>query len=290
MEPVRATIFGRSSAEGRGSLSRAEAHHLLGGRELRRRRRARRRCRRPCAPRRGRARRPRRSVTRRPRARKPRIAASSQTSVATPKTTISSGSSASSSGSVFGFVKTSKFFFSSRNSRPRDSHGIRPGGTDERAAPGRPAASRRSSPRRACRGGSAADTCLRKSGVVRDLGVGQLVVVGRGDVRRCRAARAAVDEPRHRRHAPSSASGTASLPSASHEVDLRVDVPEERASRDELEPRVRPQRRPTFADGSPSVMTMSPVKSFEPRISDEPTPYASTGTPLLLERRGSCRP
>ena len=52
-------------------------------------------------------------TTLRPRAKNPRIAASSQTSVATPKTTIASGSSASSSGSVFGFVKTLKFFFSS---------------------------------------------------------------------------------------------------------------------------------------------------------------------------------
>ena len=42
-------------------------------------------------------------------------------------------------------------------------------------------------------------------------------------------------------------------------------------------------RRPTFADGSPSVTTMSAVKSFEPRISDEPMPYASTGNTALLE-------
>ena len=38
------------------------------------------------------------------------------------------------------------------------------------------------------------------------------------------------------------------------------------------------------ADARPSVKTMSPVKSFSPRISDEPTPYASTGTPACLER------
>ena len=31
-------------------------------------------------------------------------------------------------------------------------------------------------------------------------------------------------------------------------------------------------RLPNFADGFPSVNTMSAVKSFEPRISDEPTP------------------
>ena len=32
------------------------------------------------------------------------------------------------------------------------------------------------------------------------------------------------------------------------------------------------KRRPTFAEGRPSVITMSPVKSFSPRISAEPTP------------------
>jgi hypothetical protein len=67
--------------------------------------------------------------TRRPRRRKPWMAASSQTSVATPKTTISSGSSAARSASVFGFVKTSKFFFRSRSSRlPPISSATRPGG------------------------------------------------------------------------------------------------------------------------------------------------------------------
>src|SRR5262249_49094035 len=44
-------------------------------------------------------------------------------------------------------------------------------------------------------------------------------------------------------------------------------------------------RRPTFADGRPSVMTTSPVKSFSPRISDEPTPYESTGTPACSKAR-----
>ena len=42
---------------------------------------------------------------------------------------------------------------------------------------------------------------------------------------------------------------------------------------------------PNFADGRPSVITMSAVKSFEPRISDEPTPYASTGTPRSSKSR-----
>src|SRR3954453_23037377 len=32
------------------------------------------------------------------------------------------------------------------------------------------------------------------------------------------------------------------------------------------------KRRPAFADGRPSVITMSAVKSFSPRISAEPTP------------------
>ena len=59
-----------------------------------------------------------------------------------------------------------------------------------------------------------------------------------------------------------------------------------RASVDELEPRVRAgSARPTFADGRPSVITMSPVKSFSPRISDEPTPYESTGTPRSSKAR-----
>jgi hypothetical protein len=30
---------------------------------------------------------------------------------------------------------------------------------------------------------------------------------------------------------------------------------------------------------------MSPVKSFEPRINDDPTPYASTGTPFSSKSR-----
>ena len=42
---------------------------------------------------------------------------------------------------------------------------------------------------------------------------------------------------------------------------------------------------PTFAVARPSVRTMSPVKSFSPRISDEPTPYASTGTPACSKAR-----
>ena len=61
------------------------------------------------------------NVTFRPRASSPRTAASSQTSVATPNRTISSGSSSSRSTSACGFVNTSKFFFRSRNSRPRAS-------------------------------------------------------------------------------------------------------------------------------------------------------------------------
>src|SRR6266571_6561595 len=68
------------------------------------------------------------------------------------------------------------------------------------------------------------------------------------------------------------------LPVRKHEVDLGVDVPKDghvtSSSR-----RLGLYVRPTFADGRPSVSTISAVKSFEPRISDEPTPYASTGTP-----------
>src|SRR6266571_6848944 len=68
------------------------------------------------------------------------------------------------------------------------------------------------------------------------------------------------------------------LPVRKHEVDLGVDVPKDghvtSSSR-----RLGLYVRPTFADGRPSASTISAVKSFEPRISDEPTPYASTGTP-----------
>ena len=116
MEPVPHHLD-VSSAAGADPLAEG-GDHLLGGRELDAARRARAAMHAAIRPRRGRGRRPRRSATRRPRWRKPRMAASSQTSVATPKTTISSGSSASSSGSVFGFVKTSKLFFRSRISRP----------------------------------------------------------------------------------------------------------------------------------------------------------------------------
>src|SRR5712691_1213373 len=74
------------------------------------------------------------------------------------------------------------------------------------------------------------------------------------------------------------------LPVRKHEVDLGVDVPKDghvtSSSR-----RLGLYVRPTFAEGRPSVRTMSAVKSFEPRISDEPTPYESTGTPLSSKRR-----
>ncbi len=56
------------------------------------------------------------------------------------------------------------------------------------------------------------------------------------------------------------------------EVDLRVDVPEDALHVTGSNREFGRRLRPTFADGLPSVTTMSPVKSFEPRISDEPTP------------------
>ena len=194
-EPMEPVPHHLRSHRQRGADPLAEGgDHLLGGREARRR----------LAPSRdarghprlvdARATRPRRSATRRPRWRKPRIAASSQTSVATPKTTISSGSSASSRGSVFGFVKTLKFFFGSRISRPAvDQAGA--GSPRERGRAGagadRAASSPGSSRRRACRAGNAAETCCRSPGACRDLGIGQLVVVAGGDVhdRRPRAPR-----------------------------------------------------------------------------------------------------
>src|SRR5579884_492912 len=77
------------------------------------------------------------NATRRPRASSPRIAASSQTSVATPKRTTSSGSSSARSRSAFGFVKTSKCFFRSRNSRPRSQRSgtfVSPSGTGSSCA------------------------------------------------------------------------------------------------------------------------------------------------------------
>src|SRR2546421_7287575 len=87
-----------------------------------------------------------------------------------------------------------------------------------------------------------------------------------------------VDEPLHCRHGLLCA-GDVELPVGQHEVELGVDVPEDghvtSSSRG-----LGLYLRPTFADGRPSVSTMSAVKSFDPRISDDPTPYASTGTLL----------
>ena len=66
------------------------------------------------------------------------------------------------------------------------------------------------------------------------------------------------------------------LPAGSDEVDLRVDVPEDDpVHRGYVTSCIRGfgrNRRPTLAEACPSVRTMSPVKSFEPRMSDEPTP------------------
>ena len=89
--------------------------------------RARRLCTRPCAHRRSSGGVPR-TRTLRPRRTSPVIAAWSQTSVATPKTRTSEGRRPS-TASAFGFVKTSKLFFSSRISRrPRRAQRMIPGG------------------------------------------------------------------------------------------------------------------------------------------------------------------
>ena len=168
---------------------------------------------------------------------------------------------------MFGFVKTSKFFFRSRNSaalrgtaRAASSSGIGTGSSCSVSGIFRAPRV----PRRQCGG-----YVVAKSGVVRDLGVGELVVVGRGDVDDPGRARS-VDETLHRRNRLLGA-GDVELPVREHEVDLRVDVPEDchvtSSSRG-----FGLYVRPTFADGRPSVSTMSAVKSFEPRISDEPTP------------------
>ena len=110
----------------------------------------------------------------------------------------------------------------------------------------------------------------RGVGLVRDLGVGQLVVVGGGDVRDAARPRPA-DEPGHRRH-DCLGSRHGELPVGIDEVDLRVDVPEDRATRHARAAGSGRSRRPTFDARPPSVTTMSAVKSFSPRISDEPTP------------------
>ena len=113
------------------------------------------------------------------------MAASLQTSVATPKTTISSGSSAASSGSVFGFVKTSKVFFSSRISRrPADQLRDEAGRERHERERQRVALLRLEDLLGAARSAQAVRReRVAEVGRVGDLGVGQLVVVGGRDVR-----------------------------------------------------------------------------------------------------------
>src|SRR5439155_10825308 len=113
--------------------------------------------------------------------------------------------------------------------------------------------------------------------------VRQLVVVGRGDVRDAGRA-CGLDQPRHRRPSLRRARDR-ELPVGVHEVHLRVDVPQEPPHATSSSRGFGRNRRPTFAEGLPSVTTMSPVKSFEPRIREEPTPYASTGTPFRSNSR-----
>ncbi len=62
------------------------------------------------------------------------------------------------------------------------------------------------------------------------------------------------------------------LPLRVDEVDLGVDVPQHRGHGTSSSRGFGRRPRPNFADGLPSVSTMSPVKSFDPRISDDPTP------------------
>ena len=108
----------------------------------------------------------------------------------------------------------------------------------------------------------------REVRLVRDLVVGQLVVVGGRDVHDAfRTYR--LHQTLHRRRGRFGA-GDVQLPVGEHEVDLRVDVPEDHSTSASREFGL--YLRPTFAEGRPSVSTMSAVKSFEPRISDEPTP------------------
>src|SRR3954453_8419507 len=98
-------------------------------------------------------------------------------------------------------------------------------------------------------------------GRLRDLRIGQLVIVGRGDVRNAFAPRP-LDEPGHRRNARFGV-GNGKLAVRVDEVDLRVDVPEQTLHVTSSKRGFGRRRRPTFADGSPSVTTMSAVKSFE---------------------------
>jgi len=56
------------------------------------------------------------------------------------------------------------------------------------------------------------------------------------------------------------------------EVDLGLDVPEDAIHVTSSSRGFGRYQRPIFPEGRPSVRTMSAVKSFEPRISDEPTP------------------
>ena len=79
------------------------------------------------------------------------------------------------------------------------------------------------------------------------------------------------DEPGHRRHR-SGRVGNGELAVGLDEVELRVDIPENRLHETSSSRGFGRRPRPNFADGCPSVTTISPVKSFEPRISDEPTP------------------
>ena len=179
------------------------------------------------------------------------------------------GSSSSSRRSAFGFVKTSKFFFSSRNSRPLQP--VRPGTSVSASGTGSACSvsaifSAPRVPRRQCGGYVVEIVGRRRRSPGRS---------ARGRRRRRRAGCRPPARPRRAAPSPaprSSAPGTASLPSAMDEVDLRVDVPEDALHVTSSSRGFTRKRRPTFADGLPSVSTMSPVKSFEPRISDEPTP------------------
>ncbi len=130
---------------------------------------------------------------------------------------------------MFGFVKTSKLFFRSRISRrPSISPVRRPGGNGSERERQRVALLRLEDLLGAARAAHAVGRVrVAQVGRVGDLGVGQLVVVGGGDVREPgRAGR--VDEQLHRRRNLLRA-GDVELPRRLHEVDLRVDVPEDAA-------------------------------------------------------------
>ena len=164
----------------------------------------------------------------RPRRRRPRIAASSQTSVATPKSDdlvrverVEQRVRVRVREHVEVLLQEQDLappVDAPRDEARRDRH-LASGSGSSCSVSGIFCAPR--VPRRQCGG-----YVSRKSGSSRDLRVGQLVVVGRGDVDEPALARAATSRSIAGRDLLGA--GDVELPVREHEVDLRVDVPEDR--------------------------------------------------------------